>query len=141
MENALKILLPLFLAFFACSKPLIRQEGETMAQGAKEARTAQTFENSGSFESVKADSVIVVKFDTISRETVRVKYYGIDRVRTDTASRAEKVVELKTDTVWRETKVYEKNGPGFFERLKSMAMGFAIAAMALLGIFIFRRLK
>jgi len=123
-------LLLLFFTFTGCSKPLVRNEAVQAYESHREESRAITSGSRGISEAFTADTVIITRFDTVSRETVVAKYYGVKQVKVDTLRQVELVEVKKTDTVAVEKIIKEKNEPSFFDRIKFILFG------ALLGLII-----
>jgi len=126
------------LCLNACHKPLAKHEEQNYAQASREASDALRIESRGYMEDLKADSVVVAEFGSSSKEKLSVKYYGINRVAHDTISRIEKVIEVKTDTVWQHDAAVERNEPGTLDMLKYALAGIGFA---MLVIVFYRRKK
>jgi len=86
-------------------------------------------QNAASIETMRADSVIIVKYDTIAREKTLVKYYGIEKTKTDTVFVAVKQTEIERDTIYATEKISEKREDVFMKTWKIVfAIGFVAAA-------------
>jgi len=119
----------LALAFLGCSKPLLRQEAQTYSQAAKEETRAVSGEARGSFEAMAADSVVIVRYDTLTREKTVVRYYGVEKTKTDTLTRTQTIERVRTDTVTIEAKVSEKGEPGLWDRIRLLLLGGLLATI------------
>jgi len=133
-------LLLLLTAFAGCSKPLLHTEGQSLAQSEKIESRAIMSGSRGYSENMAADTVIITRFDTVSRETVVAKYYGIKSVKVDTLRQVELVEVKKTDTLTVEKIVNEKNEVGIMQKLRIMLLGVLFAGI-LFGVWkIYRRI-
>ena len=130
----------LLSGFLACSKPLVKQGEQIHAQSRKEAAASVSVENIALFEHARADSVVVVRFDTVTREKTSIRYYGIERTKTDTLLRTETVAIAKTDTLWQSEKIHERSEPGFFDKLKWILLGIAVGAIGMEVLSLGRKL-
>jgi len=121
-----KVSLPINLWFAACILSAVfgthgcasTKAAETaITQSRKEASIDAYEQNAASIETLRADSVIIVKYDTIAKEKTLVKYYGIEKTKTDTVFIASKSVELKIDTVYKTEKISEKSEEPFAKKM------------------------
>jgi uncharacterized radical SAM superfamily protein len=133
------LLIPLLFAFLGCAKPLLRQEASSLAQSSKEAYSGVYGESRGVYENMTADSVIIVRVDTFTREKTVARYYGVAKTKTDTLTRFETVTETKFDTVYKEIKTMEKNDIGLFGKARLLSIGALLAAIAFGAFKIYRR--
>jgi len=90
-------------------------------------------QNAASAEMLKADSVIIVKYDTITKENTLVKYYGIQKTKTDTVYLARKAIEIIRDTVYEKEKISEKSEESLLKKILD-AFGFVLIFVGLVAM-------
>jgi len=131
-----RISLPINLWFAACILSAVfgthgcasaKATDMSRTEARKEASIDFYEQNAASAEMLKADSVIIVKYDTITRENTLVKYYGIQKMKTDTVYLTRKVIETIRDTVYEKEKISEKSEDVF---MKTWRIIFIIGAVA-----------
>jgi len=121
------------LAFAGCSKPLMHNEALQLSESHREESRAIQSESRGISENLTADTVIITRYDTVSRETVVAKYYGIKQSRKDTVTLFKEIKIHKTDTLWKKEVIKEKSKPGLGDKLKFALFG-ALLCGILFGI-------